>query len=211
MRRRDRQKKPARGQAYRVPQPTVLVVTEGKVTEPEYLRGFVKACHNPRVTIEISEGAGVPKTIVQTARAMKDAASEQARRERDDNIEYDEVWCVFDVDDHPDVSGAIDTAHANGIALAVSNPCIELWLWLHFADQPGAQGREQLLQMLKKHVPDYNKHVHYPKYANGYSDAVRRAKAMEELAEGIGDPGMNPTTGVWRLTESIRKNKNPTS
>ncbi len=95
-------------------------------------------------------------------------------------------------------------ARDNGIELAMSNPCVELWLWLHFADQPGMQHRHDLQSMMKQHIPNYDRHVDYSDYAAGYDEAVRRASRLDENANLDNDEGRNPTTGVWRLTESIR-------
>ncbi len=88
--------------------------------------------------------------------------------------------------------------------LAVSNPCFELWLWLHFADQPGPKHHSEFEHMMKQHIPNYDKHVDYSDYAAGYDAAYRRASRLDENAKLDNDEGRNPTTGVWRLTESIR-------
>ena len=57
--------------------------------------------------------------------------------------------------------------------------------------------------MLQTHVPSYNKHVNFEDYIEGYAKAVMRSEALEKEAERDEDDGRNPTTGVWRLTESI--------
>lgn len=204
MGKRNRKRRPARRGSFRDPKPIILVVTEGEVTEKEYLEGFVIACRNPRVQIEVKPGAGVPKTVVQYAKELKRAAEKRAKREKDDNLRYNKVWCVFDVDEHPNIADAKQTARDNGIQLAISNPCIELWLWLHFADQPGMQDRRNLQKMMKKHIPSYDKHVNFADYEAGYDDACRRAKRLDEDAEADNEEGRNPTTGVWKLTASIR-------
>ncbi len=204
MGRRNRERRRARREPYRDSKPIILVVTEGEVTEPEYLRGFANAIKNPRVRIEVVGGAGVPRTIVESARDLKREAEKRSRHEHDDNLRYDEVWCVFDVDDHPNVPGAKQMARDNGLELAVSNPCIELWLWLHFAEQPGMKHRHDLQRMMRQHIPNYDKHVEYSEYADGYEDASIRAGRLEDDAEADNDEGRNPTTGVWRLTKSIR-------
>lgn len=204
MGKRNRQRPRARRPSYKESKPVILIVTEGEVTEPEYLEGFAKACQNPRVRIEVVGGAGVPKSIVEAAKERKREAEKRARREKDDNLGYDQVWCVFDIDQHPNIPDARQMARDNGIDLAISNPCIELWLWLHFADQPGMQHRHKLQQMMKQHVPNYDKHVSYSDYSDGYTEAVKRASRLDESAEADNDEGRNPTTGVWRLTESIR-------
>lgn len=206
MAKRNRNRRPARRVPYRESKPIILVVTEGKVTEPEYLYGLANVTKNPRVHIEIVGGAGAPRTIVESARDRKKEAEKQARGERDDNLRYDEVWCVFDIDQHANVPDAKQMARDNGIHLAISNPCIELWLWLHFADQPGMRHGHALYAMMKQHIPNYDKHVDYRDYLNGYDCAVKRASRLDADAEADNDEGRNPTTSMWRLTESIRSN-----
>lgn len=203
MRKRDRERRAARRKAFREVKPLILVVCEGAVTEPEYLHGFASARHNPRVRIDVHGGKGAPRTIVEYARDLKKAQEKQAKREKDDNLLYDEVWCVFDVDEHPNIENAKQMARDNGLELAVSNPCIELWLWLHFAEQPGMKDRHKLRDMMKMHIPEYDKHVVYSAYQAGYDDAVRRAERLDREAQADGDEGRNPTTDLWRLTESI--------
>lgn len=205
MRKRHREKRPARLEEQRASLPRILVVCEGLITEKEYIVGFAKSCRNPRVDVDIHPGIGTPVTIVEYARDRRLEAIEQASRERDSNLEYDEVWCVFDIDDHPNVPRAKQQARDNGLELAISNPCIELWLILHFREQPGAQERNKLSNILKSFVPHYNKHVDFEHYKNGYIDASRRSQNLEHEAILDRDDGRNPTTGVWRLTESIRK------
>lgn len=204
MGKRNRQRRTARREPFVDSKPIILVVTEGAATEPEYFDGFARAFHNPRVRVEVVSGAGVPKTIVETAKVLKREAEQQAEREKDDNLIYDEVWCVFDVDQHPHIPDAKQMARDNGILLAISNPCIELWLWLHFAEQPGIQHRHDLQKMMKQHVAGYDKHVDFQYYALGYDDAVRRARRLDVAAESVGETERNPTTAVWRLTENIR-------
>ena len=205
--RRNRERRQARRPAYKESKPVILIVTEGEVTEPEYLKGFADANRNSRVDIKIVDGAGVPKTIVESAKAKKKEAEKRARRERDDNLRYDEVWCVFDFDEHPNIPDAKQMARDNDIEVAMSNPCIELWLWLHFAEQPGMQHRDKLQSMMKQHIPNYDKHVDYSDYAEGYDAAVHRASRLDKDAEADNDEGRNPTTGVWRLTDNIRSGK----
>ena len=77
----------------------------------------------------------MPKTLVERAVAMKREAALEAKRKKDENLKYDQVWCVFDIDEHPFVPEAKQQARDNGIEVAISNPCFELWALLHFRDQ----------------------------------------------------------------------------
>jgi hypothetical protein len=200
---RDRQRRSGRRPPFRDPKPTILVVSEGGVTEPEYMHGLQYTCHNPRVTIEVASEHGVPKTLVEHAKRYKEQAQAKANREGDDNLAYDSVWCVFDTDEHPRVGEAMEMARDNDICLAISNPCFELWLLLHFRDNPGAQLRDKINKKLIKHVPNYDKHVDYVTYSAGYPQAVARASRMDQDAENAHEPHRNPTTGVYKLTKLI--------
>jgi hypothetical protein len=201
---RSRQRRNGRRPPFRDPKPRILIVSEGENTEPEYFRGFAKACRNPRVDVEIAPEHGVPKTVVEVARDRKKEAEKDAAREKDDNLIYDSVWSVFDIDEHPRVGEAKEMARDNGIDLAISNPCFELWLLLHFQENPGMQDRAAMKKKLKKHVPEYDKHVDYATYSAGYEQAVARSRKMDQAAEEAHDPHRNPTTGVCELTELIR-------
>lgn len=205
MPKRDRERRSARREPFKDSRPTILIVCEGRVTEPEYLRDFYSDLKNPRVKIHFGNGEAVPLTIVRTARDLRRDAEEQARRERDDNLAYDEVWCVFDIDDHPRIPEAQQMARDNDLRLAISNPCFELWLLLHFREPPGAKHRHDLQSMLTEHLPDYKKRVNFSLVSQGYDAAVKRAKRLENAADSADESGRNPTTGVWRLTEGIRE------
>jgi hypothetical protein len=154
--------------------------------------------------VVIEPGAGAPRALVEKAKQRKQEAEAEVKRQRDQNLAFDQVWCVHDTDDHPRLEEARVMARDNGIELAVSNPSFELWLLLHLRDNPGAQHRNHLVRILKQLVPGYNKHVEFARFAPGYHDAVERARALDKLADEDEEPGRNPTTGVWRLTESIR-------
>ncbi len=193
------------GKPFRDPKPIILIVCEGQITEPEYFDGFARYCQNPRVTIEIEPGRGVPKSVVEFAKERKKEAEKGASRHADENIAYDSVWCVFDVDDHPALNEASQLARDCGIKLAISNPCVELWLLLHFRDSPGMQHRERIVELLCDYVPDYNKHVKFSLYAASYEQAKARAERMYDSAEADGDLDRNPLTTVFKLTEEIRQ------
>jgi hypothetical protein len=157
------------------------------------------------VEIVIAGQHGVPVTLVEQADQLKEQADQRARRERDSFLAYDEVWCVFDVDEHPKLNEAGQLASARGIELAVSNPCFELWLLLHFRDSPGARHRHDVQHMLTGFLPSYDKHLDFAMLEAGVTEARRRALRLDQDAEEEGESGRNPTTGVYRLTDSIAR------
>ncbi len=146
--RRNRPRRRARAAARKHPNRRLLIVCEGKVTEPTYFRGFERWMRNTTVEIEIPDEQGVPLTLVRQAEERKLRAESDAQRTGDAFLAYDEIWCVFDVDEHPNLNDASQLAAARHIELAVSNPCFELWLPLHFRESPGALHRRDLQRML---------------------------------------------------------------
>jgi hypothetical protein len=127
--RRNRERRPARGAPSRSVKRRPLIVCEGQVTEPDYFRRFERWARNNTVQVRIHDRHGVPLTLVRWAADLKRAAESAARKEGDSFVAFDEVWCVFDVDDHPNLNDTRQLARARGIDLAVSNPCFELWLY----------------------------------------------------------------------------------
>jgi hypothetical protein len=152
----------------------------------------------------VADETGVPRTVVEIAIRLRKEAEHQATRERDENLKWDEVWGVFDVDEHPKLDQARQLADANAIKLAVSNPCFELWALLHFQDQRAHIERHRARAALQRHLPGYDKALDFAKMYPGYADAVRRARALELEADRHGKPERNPTTGVHWLTELIK-------
>lgn len=97
--------------------PSILIVCEGKVTEPSYFNQF-------RVTSAVVKSVGTgcnTKSLVEEAKKI--AGSKK----------YDQVWCVFDKDSFPDknFNDAIDLAKKYDFRIAYSNQAFEYWLILH--------------------------------------------------------------------------------
>lgn len=207
--RRNRERRQGRRPSFRDPRPLILVVCEGERTEKEYIEGFARACRRAPVRVKVAPEHGVPRTVVTIARQYKKDAEAEAARQGDAFLAYDSVWCVFDVDEHPHVNDARQMARGNGIELAISNPCFELWLLLHFRDSPGMQHRDAIQTMLAGHVAGYAKGVEFARYAAGYREAAKRAERLDRKAEEEIDSGRNPTTGVYRLTRAIEGDENP--
>jgi hypothetical protein len=124
---RDRERYIGRNPAKREPKHRILVVCEGKVTEPEYFKALQHEFRNRLVHVEIDKQAGVPLTVVTRAIDLNRQADEAANRNEDDNLRYNDVWCVFDVDEHPNLAEALELAGKSRVQVALSNPCIELW------------------------------------------------------------------------------------
>ena len=99
-------------------------------------------------------------------------------------------------------------AHGNGIRLAISNPCFELWGILHYQEYDAPLDRHECQNKLGEWCPGYSKKKRKvfddPKVIeHNYRDAVRRAESSLARREEEGDPDGNPSTTVHRLTEYI--------
>ena len=204
MSRRDRARRPARQLGRLTPKRRILVVCEGEVTEPSYIDGFKKQCRNHLVEVRVLDSHGVPMTLVREAKQQRAYACREAKAGQDENLMLDEVWCVFDVDEHPNFANACQMARDNDICLAVSSPCFELWLLLHFQDSPGAQHRDQVRRLLKKHMPGYSKKIDFEDVAKHIGAAMARAERLQFQADQDEDSHRNPTSSVYKLLKSIQ-------
>lgn len=185
----------------------VRVLAEGAVTEAGYLTEWVRE-HTRTIDLMIDRDAAgcAPLKLVERAR-------QQQRSQRRKSPDFDEIWCVFDVDSHPDVKSAVTEARDVGIEIAVSNPCFELWLVLHVEDRTAAVDRRSIQRRARelglldgKSVPASA----WPGLVDGYDDAKRRAQALDAMHDGDArTPGSNPSSGVWRLIDSIRGESSP--
>jgi RloB-like protein len=183
-------REPARQPATRRVRRQVLVFSCGRRTEPAYLNGLQRGS-DLAVALTVKHKAVEPHRLVL-------AASDFARRHPD---QYDEVWCVVDVDDY-DIGRAVRLAGQAGVQLALSNPCFELWLLLHHADcRAHCTGYDDVVSRLKKHVPTYDKsRLNFADYAAGVRGAVKRARDLDPTGA---DHRLNPSTSVWRLVERL--------
>lgn len=188
----------------RQPLHRLLLVCEGEKTEIQYFKAFQHDARNPRVHVEVAHDKSEPLKVVEAAVRFRDDARAEAARQHDRNLEWDEVWAVFDIDEHLHVAEARALAERESIHLAISNPCFELWALLHFHDQRAPLTRRQAHSKLVSHMKGYSKELDYPRMRGGYHDALSRARSLDEDAARTGQRGKNPTTGVHRVTERIR-------
>lgn len=190
--------------AFREPKRRILILCEGEQTEPLYLQELGRV-HRSLVEVRVEGRGEGPRTLVRAAVERKRLASREAARFGDPHLAYDEVWCVFDVDEHHHLPEARDQARANGVELAISNPCFELWALLHFQDQTAHLSREAARSTLKVHLPRYAKVLPYGELETRRDAAVGRAESLDRQCERDGEPCRNPSTGVYRLVVRIAR------
>ena len=188
----------------RNPRRRILLLCEGERTEPEYFKDLKRYHRTHLLEIVVDEYHGVPWSLVKKAVKKKKAAASEARRKKDAFLAYDEVWCVFDVDEHPNLHDARQQARDNEVFLAISNPCFELWALLHFQEQNAYLTRQEARAKLKGHLPGYEKKLPAEKLEQSRATAARRAKSLQAQHERADrEIHENPSTNVFELTEKI--------
>ena len=188
----------------RAPIRRVVVVTEGALTEPGYLKAFEQIYGDREsVRLELIGGVGDPRAVV-------DRAVEESKKSKRDRLgAQDSVWALFDRDEHPRFDEAKNKARGNGISLAISNPCFELWGIFHYREYDAPLHRHECQRMLRQSCAAYdrrgNKSFADPvAIESSYRQAVERARSSLTRRAEEGDPEGNPSTAVHKLTERLR-------
>lgn len=187
----------ARGRPSRHPKKRFILVTEGRETEPSYF-SFLNRIRLAHVRVECVDSHGVPSTLVDLAveekRALRGAAGE------------DEVWVVADRDVHPGLPDCLQKARANRVHVALSCPCFELWLLIHFDHQAAHLERNEAQRRTRCHLHGFDKtltETHFRRLAGGFGEARKRAAELVSASEWDENPLRNPCTTVHRLVDAI--------
>ncbi len=196
------------------PRQSILIVCEGSKTEPQYLNALKHSLKLSNVEVVIESSPPAPISIVD--RAMKKVQEQHRLAKKDQAIEFDEVWCVFDTEEQHQKStfaAAVSKADKSHIRLAVSNPSFEFWYLLHytFTDQPFTNANE-VIQRLKTYLPKYDKSICvYADICNSLEIAVDNAKRVLRNHPDKEKRFPNPSTQVHELVEKLRDMVRPYS
>jgi hypothetical protein len=181
----------------RKPIPTFLIVCEGEKTEPNYFRSFPVSTR-PEIDIV---GAGC-ETIAVVNRAIK----------LRDKKSYDRIWCVFDRDPSrvnntkQRFNTAMQLAKNEGIEVAYSNECFEIWYLLHFNFYDTPIPRSDYRKMLTKLLEcDYEKNSDdmYVKLEDRQTQAIKHARKLLISYDPHNPENDNPATTVHLLVEEL--------
>ncbi|MEG4211343.1 RloB family protein [Microcoleus sp. S13_B4] len=175
-----------------------IVATEGKETEKQYFRMF----NSTRIKVEIlattEDGKSSPEYVLERLDTFK---------ERYDLTEDDMLWLVSDVDRWGDkkLSSVCTQARQRGYNLAVSNPCFEVWLTLHFEDINTLDRTcDNFKARLRIILGSYNgSNLDISAYKPKTKDAVNRAKNLHPSSQQDWPPTLG--THVYRLVEILLK------
>lgn len=190
---------------------TILIVCEGQ-TEKLYFESFPVL----GVKIKAIDLKGQSKLkLVESTKEIIEATDD----------EYDEVWCVFDMDvkrgsnEFSDFDNAINKALLLGHKVAYSNDAFELWFYLHYNYSDFQNLRAFYYEELSKrfdlnYVKDGKKYDFCLKiYSILNNDdnssqlkAIERARKLFEQQQNLPYNQQNPVTKVYELVEELNRN-----
>lgn len=182
------------------PASLVLIVTEGEETEPRYFEALKVRWRLTGVKVR-KASASAPIHVVETAIRLREAA--KASRGSAFQAPFDEVWAVVDQDQHSTLKDALALARREGVKVALSKPCFEVWLLLHHLPSmkplvSADQVRNELLQRL----PQYSKSMEMTELVQLAEVAISNAEAVELRLQEEGMGGY-PSTTVHHLVRGL--------
>ncbi|MFE1321911.1 RloB family protein [Kitasatospora phosalacinea] len=169
----------------------ILVVCGAQETEKQYFESLRDEKKSSNVVVKIAVEVGSPLEVVRST----------IKRRAQSQDDFEECWAVVDKDEF-DLEPALKLAKENDIKVALSVPCFEYWLLLHFTvcNAEIANYRSLALR-LKKHLPKYDKsRLDFKDYKDGVESAVARSEKRWESCCG---KHLNPSTTVHEIVRRM--------
>lgn len=176
-----------------------LIVCEGEKTEPNYFLKFPI----PKNSVVDVRGVGAnTESLVRKAIELREQAKDM------EDIEYEEVWCVFDRDSFSakNFNAAFGIAKKNNIEIAYSNEAFELWYVLHFQYLDTGVSRKDYIKRLTKLLKyKYEKKskIIYDEILPRQEFAIKNAKKLNAQYEPKNPEKDKPSTTVYILVEKL--------
>ena len=191
----------------RSPRVEIVIVCEGRNTEPAYFESCADYYGAGLVRLKVIPGAGVPMTLVAAAIAERDRLLQLRRASKDSFDSCFRVWAIFDRDEHTNVVEALMMAAERRIEVGFSDPCFELWPLLHLTEYGAQDGRHQVQARLKARMPKYDHEdgaiIDFGLIRDDFLKAYPRAERLLEAREAEGCPMGCPSSTIGRLVLKI--------
>lgn len=188
----------------------ILIVTEGSKTEPLYLEEIRGAhqLHSANVEVQPGQLGTAPIQVVRYAQQLfQEGDLHKGIRPKS----FDQVYAVFDRDDHHSYFNALNLAKSLDGKLRnddkqrvsfkaiASIPSFELWLLLHYEDIHAPIHRDVVMDRLRQHVATYQKGAGgaFSITRDRLEVAAQRARALAEKFDAYSDP--EPFTALYEL------------
>ena len=193
----------------RQPKIRFTLFCEGRNTEPLYFKVLKSHYNSSLISIHIQKKGRVPITLAEKAQSFVDAAMRKGIRK---NLfeEHDQVWVVVDRDKHERFDEAVKLCETNGICVARSNPCFEVWLILHMRDYDRQDESHRVKRTLRDMLSEHDlagKQI-YEQLMTMIEDAEERADILNRQRRKEGQLHGCPSTTVGELTRAIRNSGN---
>jgi hypothetical protein len=216
-----------RGQQKKTVKAKIHIFCEGAKTEPNYIRAYIEIKHP---TVRSLKSENQPVRIVNTSKnTPKQLVDEASKFVQSLENASDQVWVVYDRESprkHTDSvhADARNMALANGVHIAFSNVCFELWLLLHF--KYAVIGCDMCDDVIRhKYFKDAMKEIDVDSYAKGQANVASliisqkgtdtaKANAIATNAATIASSPeededkpykLRPYTDVYKLLDEIDK------
>jgi len=183
----------------------IRIYTEGAKTEPNYFNSIKDELRLNEIDIKVDGRGDHTVSLVEWVIERKEELSGT-----DEDTEW---WVVFDKDNHSGFNQAIERAVAEGINVAYSNECFELWFILHFEFLNTAIGRtkyyEKLTELLSRKYEKNTSDI-YGLLKDKEATAIKNARKLEKIhfVSGVTSyEKMDPSTSVYKLVERLRSFK----
>ena len=195
----------------------VLIVPEGTETEKAYFQHFNRPEKPVKIKVVENSSDGARTDYASLLRK----AIEYKKKYSLSKVKGDSVWVVADGDIDYKTPGAAEAkesallearsaAEKNDISILISNPCFELWYYLHFDYSTGfIMDYPSMREKLLPYLPDYEKNRDvYDQLCEKTERAIANAMSLEAFHKENGEKvpfklAVNPFTEIYRLVEMI--------
>ncbi|HZT42696.1 MAG TPA: RloB family protein [Chthonomonadaceae bacterium] len=173
-----------------------IIATEGEKTEGQYFTIF----QSPRVKVRViptgPDGKSSPAHVFDRLSLFHDEYNLGPE---------DKLWLMIDVDrwSLENLATVCKQANQMNIGLAVSNPCFELWLWLHHGDcEVSDTDCRAIESRLRSQLGSYSKkNLDIDAYKPYIRQAIQRAKNLDSAPNELW-PSF-PGTHVYKVVKSL--------
>ncbi|HNX02135.1 MAG: RloB domain-containing protein [Candidatus Cloacimonas sp.] len=181
----------ARKSKKRVPR-KIFIFTEGSVTEQKYFREFIQFFKISQAQVKVIDretSASSPKSVMEAMDYYKSKINSFTTK--------NDIYCmVIDTDRWgKNLKEAVADAHQRRYLVALSNPCFEIWLLMHFQDAETILKNADLLktkadintQIHSYHITGKNDKDYFPRTDSAVNTAaILDIKPQERLLQQIG-------------------------
>ena len=186
--------------------PVMRIFTEGERTEINYVRGYINSYLK-------SKGYTAHDIIIEQPNDSSPLGLLNAARQA--KLPRDEMWIVFDCDQHSHKPETFKGAAEDRIGIAYSSISFETWILLHFTYSTRSYSScDELMKVLDKHYPNgYDKAMNnlfeetagedHSRLQTAISYAKRLGREMQKVNVGKAIYELNPYTNVHELLEAI--------